>query len=327
MLGRKERVEDLCAGKNDKIMNHLQKQIYSTPTLFVSLLLCIAAHWLLEPFVEWLDINSIGVYIYMAASGVIISFLLLPRIRLVFYLDGIREGSIPSKRPSPLQTMVFFTLLASMVMLPFAAVNWMNKIGRTVHIYDIGQLRAMPAARYIALSPEIMAQLRPKPAQPVNYTNGRGTYRYAYYNVLVPSDSALNFVWLPGIYYSQDTFSNKMEQNWRDTLSTVLRASGTQFFRNIGVDANKNKYYNKSLELPNRQPVFFEKIAGSTEQENIRGITYLALLLVGSLLFYGILTWALPLNSAYAEQLLQNKVPWWNPLMDRKVVPFKKSNE
>jgi len=79
-----------------------------------------------------------------------------------------------------------------------------------------------------------------------------------------------------------------------------------------------------SLNMPTKRPVFFEKIAGDAEQENTQSIFYLALLLVGSLLFYGMLTWVLPLNAPYANRLLQNKVPWWNPLIDRNVIPFKK---
>jgi hypothetical protein len=305
-------------------MNQFRKQLYLTPVLFVTLLLCTLAHWLLEPIAEWLDIGSISVYVYMTADVVIVSFLLLPRIRLIIHIEGFRKGNNSNETPSFMQIMASILIFASLIMLPFAAVNWINKIGKTANITNIDQVKKGLTACYIALSPEVLAQLRPKPAQPVNYMNNRVTYRYAYYSVFAPSDSTFNFVWLPCFSYSQDTFSSNMEQIWRDTLNAVFRAQSIQYFRSIGASADKNKYYSKSLNMPTNRPVFFEKIADNSEQENVRGIFNLVFLLVGSLLFYSAITWILPLNLDYADHLLQNEVPWWNPLIDRRVIPFRK---
>lgn len=295
-------------------MTLFQKQLYLLPSFVATLTMCIGSTWLLQPTIEYLDLESTGVFIYLIADMGIILLFLIPRIRLLVDFQNFTEKSDHKKRPNNLFTTCLLLIISSYCFLPLAAVKWINELGGVQMVSGLNQ---NPNTRYIAIDSELLATLRPSAAQPVNFMKQHATYRYAYYVVFEPKDTAIRPEWLPSFYYFENEKTSTTDQNFQDSLQRIFRNKTTQYFRKIEANTDREKYYRKSYI--GDIPTFYEKIESSYSREITSVSISLASLIIGTTLIYSLFIWLSPFNQDYVLRLKENRVPWWAILRDLKL--------
>lgn len=320
-----ERIIQLGEPGQSYRMTWLQKQYHLLPVFLLTLGLSTLVMWLMLPFVEPLNLDILNIYIYMAGSIFVMVVLFFPRVRLLINLDGFFIGSNPAHRP-PISMMLWLLCMwAAFVLLPHGILHFVDKLGRIEKISELSAMEKPQEARYLMLPDTLFTRLLPSPVQSVNYMDRVGKTRYfEYYGVFVPPDSSRQYQWLPSLNLRLDTIPAD-NQAWVDTVMSIYAQTGVvHYFRRMGHSGEKNHYYSLSLNMPKQKPVFYEKIEGSPEAEIKLAQRQLALIILGSVLFFSLSIFIIPVNQLYAPLYLQAGIPWWNPLLDRRRLPFRK---
>lgn len=311
------------------LMNQLQKQIYLLPVLLLNLALCTLTMQLLKMIVEqWQLDDTINIYIYMAGSCFIMYYFLIPRLRLIIHLNGFLRDNESNMPPTLLMMAATLLLVALYFLMPYGILHFTDRLGRIEIVSKLEALEKPLDARYVGLTDSVILQLLPSKAQPVRHIDQAGkTYRYEYYSVFVPKDSSRQYKWMPCYRMSLGSVPEN-DQQWADSLVNIYTQALTgvvHYFRHLRYEGRHTYYYEKSMDLPSGQnPEFYEKIAVSPEVENEEAKRNLTLISLGNLLFFTLLIFIMPVNQLYAPLFLEAGIPWWNPLLDRKLLPFMK---